>query len=449
MLLSEMVRQIKNEQNLVNDATAASVNNAVRSSSTDVSGSTTSTTYVLLATHTVTPNSGERVGVGKVGFSIWSTSNSAYAYGKITVQETGGSEITVLEKSTNNTSATAFSTNVNMFFGVNNTVYIRFYLYISGSGATAYMSGGYAYVNLGFSTIKTYNIPLSQDSVVVFAANVTISEVGIIKILFGSNCVAQTYRTAPTTETLTGIVKLASGNYTVNIIGKTLTNTNVSVNSVQIGILAFSDVASVNYAQYSASLQVNVPARKTCVGTLNQTTIIIHLVAVTPEDVTNISTNTNYVKILVDNVEPAYASVYNSPKGEPAVAIAAVVASCGTQHTISISQSNTNTTCYVSIVACPWILPYNTTIQPLTLNFPQGSTLYIVMEPLWQDPTKTLKLGKTRAVSFGDSTDYYSTASGTGVLSWNYTFESVNVANCVLLVGGYGGCISIIAVDVR
>jgi hypothetical protein len=214
-------------------------------------------------------------------------------------------------------------------------------------------------------------------------------------------------------------------------------------------MFAFADVVGANYSQYSSSLQVTAPARKTCAGALNQTTMIILLAAVTPEDVTNIGTGTNYVKILVDSVEPSYLFAYNSPRGEPAVAFAVVVVLCGTQHTISISQSNANTTCYVSIVACPWILPYNTTIQPLTLNFPQGSTLYIVMEPLWQDPTKTLKLGKTRAVSFGDSTDYYSTASGTGIVSWNYTFESVNVASCSLFVGGYGGCISIIAVDVR
>jgi hypothetical protein len=60
-----------------------------------------------------------------------------------------------------------------------------------------------------------------------------------------------------------------------------------------------------------------------------------------------------------------------------------------------------------------------------------------------------LKLGFQRAWSFGDNTNYYSIASGTDILSWNYTFESVEVSSCLLLVSGYGGCISIIAVDVR
>ncbi|MEM3581526.1 MAG: hypothetical protein QXQ64_09785, partial [Candidatus Bathyarchaeia archaeon] len=97
---------------------------------------------------------------------------------------------------------------------------------------------------------------------------------------------------------------------------------------------------------------------------------------------------------------------------------------------------------------CPWILG-TSEHQPIQLDFPQGSTLYLVLEPLWGNPTKTVKLGKKRAFSFGDATDYYSTASGTDILAWNYTFETVEVGQAVLLIGGYGGCISIIGVDVR
>ena len=97
---------------------------------------------------------------------------------------------------------------------------------------------------------------------------------------------------------------------------------------------------------------------------------------------------------------------------------------------------------------CPWIIP-NSEDEPVELDFPDGSTIYIILEPLNSDPTKTIKLGKKRFVSFGDSTDYYSTASGTGILSWNYTFELVPVKNCILKIGGYGGCISVVGVDVR
>ncbi|MEM1530477.1 MAG: hypothetical protein QXI05_02955, partial [Candidatus Bathyarchaeia archaeon] len=59
----------------------------------------------------------------------------------------------------------------------------------------------------------------------------------------------------------------------------------------------------------------------------------------------------------------------------------------------------------------------------------------------------TIQLGGARAWDLGYN--YYNTASGTGILYWNYTFESVEVGQCVLLVSGNGGCISIIAVDVR
>jgi hypothetical protein len=102
----------------------------------------------------------------------------------------------------------------------------------------------------------------------------------------------------------------------------------------------------------------------------------------------------------------------------------------------------------IIIIVSPWILGYSEG-EVFNLNFPQGSTLYVVTEPLWNDVTKTVKIGKKRARTFGDSTDYYYTASGTGILNGSYTFESVPVSNCVLVVSGFGGCISIIAVDVR
>ncbi|MCP8320232.1 MAG: hypothetical protein H3Z52_04720 [archaeon] len=106
----------------------------------------------------------------------------------------------------------------------------------------------------------------------------------------------------------------------------------------------------------------------------------------------------------------------------------------------------------VRIVICPWIFT-NIEYEPVALDFPQGSTLYVITEPLTENPTKSTKIGKKRFVSFGDTTDYYSTASGTGILSHTYTFEIIEVANSLLLVSeatalNYA-CISVIAVDVR
>ena len=70
-------------------------------------------------------------------------------------------------------------------------------------------------------------------------------------------------------------------------------------------------------------------------------------------------------------------------------------------------------------------------------------------EPLDVDPTKNSKIGKIRSVSYGDATDYYSAASGTGILSHSYTFEIVKVPTVSVFASGLGACLSYVAVDMR
>jgi len=53
------------------------------------------------------------------------------------------------------------------------------------------------------------------------------------------------------------------------------------------------------------------------------------------------------------------------------------------------------------------------------------------------------------AVSYGDTTDFYSTASGIGILSHSYTFETVSVTDVTIVVNGLGGCISMVGLDER
>ena len=57
--------------------------------------------------------------------------------------------------------------------------------------------------------------------------------------------------------------------------------------------------------------------------------------------------------------------------------------------------------------------------------------------------------GKKRAVSFGDATDYYSTGSGTSLLSFSYTLDVVSVSDVNLYLTGLGGCVSYVGVDTR
>ena len=143
----------------------------------------------------------------------------------------------------------------------------------------------------------------------------------------------------------------------------------------------------------------------------------------------------------------------NPTYGEGAYGRLIKVLDPGTNYTVRVdvynnSGSGRNCRAVVSVTMCPWIIP-NEEYEPIDLDFPQGSTLYLVLEPLDQNPSKTIKIGKERFVSFGDDTDYYSKSTGIGVLSYSFTFEIVEVLECVLLISGYGGCISIVGVDVR
>jgi hypothetical protein len=143
----------------------------------------------------------------------------------------------------------------------------------------------------------------------------------------------------------------------------------------------------------------------------------------------------------------------NGSYGVGAYARYSVAFDPATQYNLIIKVSNTiassrTVRAYVKVIICPWIIA-NSEYNPVDMDFPQGSTMYVVLEPLNLNPTKNLKLGRVRGVSFGDSTDYYSTISGTGIQSWSYTFETVEVSNCLLNISGEGGCISILAVDIR
>ena len=110
--------------------------------------------------------------------------------------------------------------------------------------------------------------------------------------------------------------------------------------------------------------------------------------------------------------------------------------------------STQNCLARVELILCPWILA-DVDYEPVSLNFADGSTLYVVAEPLNENPTKYVRIGKTRFNSFGDTSDYYASSSGTGIIAFDYTFEMVEVVNSVLHVKGLGGCVGIIGVDVR
>mgnify|MGYP000450986501 CR=1 FL=1 len=163
-------------------------------------------------------------------------------------------------------------------------------------------------------------------------------------------------------------------------------------------------------------------------------------------------------KIYVDDVQQNWSSRVNDLNSttaycEGAYGRLSFQADCGATKTIRIDVYNNSgatrtVKLYMIILYSPWILDDESDF-PVALDFPQGSTLYVTLEPLGIEQTKAVKIGKKRAASFGDSTDYYYIASGTGIINANYTFETVEVGSCVLVAGGYGACVSIIGVDVR
>lgn len=257
----------------------------------------------------------------------------------------------------------------------------------------------------------------------------------------------------------------------------------VHLGSVKIAALNFSDkdkavydsgsVAAGDGAQTTILSEQTVPAstaRKLAVGTIKQYTalIVCYLTGVdyrnsiprNPAD-GNEAGRLSW-KIFIDGVQKDWTESRhdyeageggNITFGEGAYGLLVIPVDAGSTWKLKIDVYNDtggarDCRAYVQVLLCPWIIP-NEVYQPIDLDFSQGSTFYITLEPLEDDPTKTVKIGRVRFVSHGDSTDYYSTASGTGILSHNYTFETVEVKESELWVGGFGGCISILAVDER
>ena len=283
------------------------------------------------------------------------------------------------------------------------------------------------YVNsTTYATFASYNITLSSPALLAYKYE--------LSILGGYNVYARLnintlniggHKTNSSSSTpFGGLFSLPAGSYTVNLQAKTdSTSSGPAVKNFYLGIVSFADLSTVNL-QAAGSSSISLSSRKTCVGTLKQAILYIS------------AHNSTAPTLTVDGNTKSWTLT----EGECFTYISP--ATLDASHTINVSAGS-----YAAVLS-PWILS-NVDTQVLNLNFPQGSTLYHTLEPLWLDPTKALKIGQKRAVSFGDSTDYYYTASGTGILNASYTFESVSVSNCVLVVSGYGGCISIIAVDVR
>jgi len=258
---------------------------------------------------------------------------------------------------------------------------------------------------------------------------------------------------------------------------------SLKITDIVIGQLEFAD-RNTSYTDYKAEAQsindgansdlinqnITTPAdRDLPCGTINKTVVIVTAYCQIDakrasemlDDGESTSAGFSGWSILVDDVQYDWdydeddqgGVADNLTYGEGAFGRLIFVADPETTYNIKINAANEtggaeNHSVYLQIVICPWIIP-NESYEPIALDFPQNSTLYLTLEPLELNPTKTVKLGKVRFISFGDSTDYYSTDSGVDRLDYDYTFETVDINEIILKITGEGGCIAIIGVDIR
>ena len=308
-------------------------------------------------------------------------------------------------------------------------------------------STSYAIPSTSWGLINDYGSITTPAAGIVFfnfAASAGLGASGTIGLYINGIPVEVVKISAETNIVEGGAVWLPQGSYDVQFQGL-YSGSQPSITSLQVGFTQFNDCTS--YALQSSTqggtINLTVPARTTPVGPLNEAVFAINLSAQAP-----VNQLVSPEPITVDGV--SYALDETGPTAYATSGKLYIPLSVGVQHTISCTTGNANATMYVSIIACPWIL---TTAahqhQPVTLDFPQQSTFYAIVDPLFLDaPLKECFIGKPKGVTFGPE-DYYGYASaGTGAtVSFNYEFESVNTLSVIMSADGLGCCIDNIAVD--
>ncbi|MEM0010480.1 MAG: hypothetical protein QXT84_02160, partial [Candidatus Bathyarchaeia archaeon] len=171
-------------------------------------------------------------------------------------------------------------------------------------------------------------------------------------------------------------------------------------------------------------VNISLPSRKTCIGRTKKGGLYIQVY------------NSAAPTVMVDG-SSIPRSFFDEEKH-----VFSVPVTLDETHIVSVDAG-----CF-SAVLSPW-LPPATETEIVSLNCPQGSTIYVVFEPLLEDQSKYIYLGKKRIIPLGQ--DYYSSAGGTGILTWSYTFDLISVEQVELLAKNvrHCGCITMIGVDVR
>ena len=251
------------------------------------------------------------------------------------------------------------------------------------------------------------------------------------------------------------LVYLTTGSQTVLVQNRAETSDGTGyIQNFRMGRVELSDVDGKEPRSYSSGLTMHLASRTIPAGTTQKATIIVNCFAYTSGAQTNFEnvgdSLTNGVSLAVEGSQVDWTTrLQDTESDENAWAEYYGVCNLDEDISVAITKDNGSTVVHILVIVCPWILNDETDFEPVALEFPQGSTLYIMTEPLLTNPTVNIKIGKERAVSFGDATDYYSTASGTGILQHDYTFNEVKIEKVLLLVYGKGAGISSLGVDIR
>jgi hypothetical protein len=314
----------------------------------------------------------------------------------------------------------------------------------------------------------SYSFPSSMGTVHDFG-NVTLAQAGLLIFRFNLTCgingfacrvkVGSYYVWAIGTTGGIGagyyeaVAWLTAGTYDILVEGWA-NPSSATLNSMYLGYVSFNDAVGSALAAYSSGIGLTVANRNTPLGPLLQAVYAVQVYATTSGALTrleNVGDNlTNGVSVSIDGTQVNWTE-RNSPdvgNGDGVSGKCFLPYSVGTSHTVTFSKRNANTTIHVSIAACPWILsPVNH--APVNLTFSQLSTVDIILNPLFDDPTKFIGVGQKRGISFGNATDYYNSASGTGLINYSYMIDTPDISQIRLFVNGFGGCIEVIGVDLR
>jgi hypothetical protein len=284
----------------------------------------------------------------------------------------------------------------------------------------------YSTTSTSYTLLKSYSLSLSQNSIILYAYDIyssgaaTKARLNIGGAYIGGECASSVTRRA-------GIFYLPAGNYTINLEAKiTLSGYTAYVRNIVFEIVPLSEFTGVA-PRSSGSVTVSLTVtRKLCIGTVKN--VVIFVTAHNPTAPTLTIDGITYTMAQEASIDEKWCFAGAFSQGE--------------SHTINVSAG------YFSVVVSPWLLP-SIDGEIFNLNFPQGSTLYMILEPLWNNTTKYFKVGAPRPANLGSSAEYYYTASGTDILSASYTFDILDVKKTTVYLSGIGGCISAIAVDVR